>query len=81
MDTANRGTGILLLLGRVSPPSLMGAAYPGMFFFAFGLGSASAAIAGYIADSFSLEASFWKGDYYTFTTIKRCENMKKTMKK
>jgi predicted MFS family arabinose efflux permease len=47
------------LLGRVSPPSLMGAAYGVMFFFAFGLGSASAAIAGYIADSFSLEASFW----------------------
>ena len=24
---------------------------------------------------------FWKGLFYTFTTIKRCENMKKTMNK
>jgi FSR family fosmidomycin resistance protein-like MFS transporter len=47
------------LQGRVSPPSLMGAAYGVMFFFAFGLGSVSAAVAGYIADSYSLSASFW----------------------
>jgi FSR family fosmidomycin resistance protein-like MFS transporter len=47
------------LLGSVSPRSMMGTAYGVMFFFAFGLGSVSATIAGYIADSFSLEMSFW----------------------
>jgi len=30
-----------------------------MFFFAFGLGSVSTSIAGYLADTFSLEVAFW----------------------
>ena len=47
------------LLGRVAPRSLMGTAYGVMFFFAFGLGSVSTSIAGYLADTFSLEVAFW----------------------
>ncbi len=47
------------LLGRVSPREMMGAAYGLMFFFAFGLGSVSATIVGYIADAFDLERAFW----------------------
>lgn len=47
------------LLGSVSPRSLMGTAYGLMFFFAFGLGSVSATIAGYIADNFSMGLAFW----------------------
>jgi MFS family permease len=37
----------------------MGTAYGVMFFFAFGLGSVSTSIAGYLADKFSLEVAFW----------------------
>lgn len=47
------------LLGSVSPRSMMGAAYGLMFFFAFGLGSVSTTIAGYMADAFDLETAFW----------------------
>jgi sugar phosphate permease len=47
------------LLGRVSPREMMGTAYGLMFFFAFGLGSVSATIVGYIADAFDLERAFW----------------------
>ena len=47
------------LLGSVSPPGLMGTAYGVMFFFAFGLGSVSTTVVGYIADAFDLEMSFW----------------------
>ncbi len=47
------------LLGSISPRSLMGTAYGLMFFFAFGLGSVSATIAGYIADNFSMGLAFW----------------------
>jgi FSR family fosmidomycin resistance protein-like MFS transporter len=47
------------LLGRVAPNNLMGTAYGVMFFFAFGLGSISTSIAGYLADTFSLYIAFW----------------------
>ena len=47
------------LLGRVASPEMMGAAYGVMFFFAFGLGSVSAAMVGYLADNFSLEVAYW----------------------
>jgi MFS family permease len=47
------------LLSSITPNSLMGMAYGVMFFFAFGLGSISTTIAGYLADNFSLEAVFW----------------------
>ena len=47
------------LMGVVSPRNLMGAAYGMMFFFAFGLGSVSTMIAGYLADAFNLEVAFW----------------------
>lgn len=47
------------MMGDVSPSNLMGAAYGAMFFFVFGLGSASAMIAGYLADVFNLEVAFW----------------------
>jgi len=47
------------LMGLVSPENLKGAAYGTMFFFAFGLGSVSTMIAGYLADAFNLEVAFW----------------------
>ena len=47
------------LLGSVSPSNMMGAAYGLMFLFAFGFGSISTTIVGYIADVFDLEAAFW----------------------
>ena len=47
------------LLSSITPNDLMGMAYGVMFFFAFGLGSVSTTIAGYLADNFSLEAVFW----------------------
>ncbi|UCD44248.1 MAG: MFS transporter [Candidatus Bathyarchaeota archaeon] len=47
------------LLGKVSPKEMMGTAYGLMFFFAFGLGSVSTTIVGYVADAFNLERAFW----------------------
>jgi len=47
------------LIGIVSPKKLAGMAYGVMFFFAFGLGSVSTTIAGYLADAFNLEVAFW----------------------
>jgi sugar phosphate permease len=47
------------LLGKITPSDLMGLAYGIMFFFAFGLGSVSASIAGYLADAFGLAQVFW----------------------
>ena len=47
------------LVGVVSPKNLKGMAYGVMFFFAFGLGSVSTTIAGYLADVFNLEVAFW----------------------
>jgi len=47
------------LMGQVSPKNMKGAAYGLMFFFAFGLGSVSTMIAGYLADAFDLSAAFW----------------------
>lgn len=47
------------LIGLASPKKLIGAAYGVTYFFAFGLGSVSSAIAGYLADTFNLEVAFW----------------------
>jgi sugar phosphate permease len=47
------------LTGKVAPRELTGAAYGLMFFFAFGLGSFSTTIIGYIATAFDLEKAFW----------------------
>jgi len=47
------------LIGAVSPRNLTGMAYGLMFFLAFGLGSVSTSIAGYLADAFNLEIAFW----------------------
>ena len=47
------------LIGLVSPSRLLGAAYGATFFFAFGLGSVSTTLAGYLAENFNLEISFW----------------------
>ena len=57
------------LLGGITPPDLMGMAYGVMFFFAFGLGSVSSTIAGYLADNFSLEAVFWIMALFSFMTL------------
>jgi FSR family fosmidomycin resistance protein-like MFS transporter len=54
------------LMSSVTPGSLMGMAYGIMFFFAFGLGSVSTTIAGYLADNFSLEAVFWVMGLFSF---------------
>ena len=57
------------LLSSITPSSLMGMAYGVMFFFAFGLGSVSTTIAGYLADNFSLEAVFWIMTLFALVTF------------
>jgi MFS family permease len=57
------------LLGSITPADLMGMAYGVMFFFAFGLGSVSTTVAGYLADNFSLEAVFWIMALFSFMTL------------
>jgi MFS family permease len=47
------------LTGMVAPSELIGSAYGLLFFFAFGLGSISTTIVGYIATAFDLEKAFW----------------------
>jgi MFS family permease len=47
------------LIKDISPHNLTGLAYGVMFFFAFGIGSISTSIAGYLSDKFSLETAFW----------------------
>lgn len=47
------------LMGMVSPRDLRGTAYGIMFFFTFGLGSASTTIVGYLAERYNLELAFW----------------------
>jgi MFS family permease len=57
------------LLSSITPSGLMGMAYGVMFFFAFGLGSVSTTIAGYLADNFSLEAVFWIMALFSLVTF------------
>jgi FSR family fosmidomycin resistance protein-like MFS transporter len=57
------------LLSSITPDALMGMAYGVMFFFAFGLGSVSTTIAGYLADNFSLEAVFWIMAFFSLVTF------------
>ncbi len=57
------------LLGSVSPKNMMGAAYGLMFFFAFGLGSVSTTVSGYIADAFDLEVAFWILTLFSVITL------------
>ena len=57
------------LLGKVSPREMMGTAYGLMFFFAFGLGSVSTTIVGYIADAFDLERAFWVMAFFAFIAL------------
>lgn len=57
------------LLGSVSPRDMMGAAYGLMFFFAFGLGSVSTTVAGYITDAFDLEMAFWILTLFSVMTL------------
>jgi MFS family permease len=47
------------LVSRLSPRNLMGLAYGVMFFSAFGLGSLSTTVTGYLADTYSLTVAFW----------------------
>lgn len=47
------------LVSKLSPRNLMGLAYGVMFFAAFGLGSLSTTVTGYLADTYSLTAAFW----------------------
>lgn len=54
------------LLNRITPGALMSMAYGVMFFFAFGLGSVSTTIAGYLADNFNLKAVFWTMTVFSF---------------
>ncbi len=57
------------LLSSITPSGLMGMAYGVMFFFAFGLGSVSTTISGYLADNFSLEAVFWIMALFSLVTF------------
>jgi MFS family permease len=47
------------LVSRLSPRNLMGLAYGVMFFSAFGVGSLSTTVTGYLADNYSLTLAFW----------------------
>jgi len=47
------------LVSRLSPRRMMGLAYGLMFFSAFGVGSLSTTVTGYLADKYSLTAAFW----------------------
>ena len=47
------------LVSRLSPRNLMGLAYGVMFFSAFGVGSLSTTVTGYLADSYGLTLAFW----------------------
>lgn len=69
------------LLGSVSPRNLMGVAYGVMFFFTFGLGSVSTTIAGYVADSFNLEAAFWIMTLFSLIALMIALIIPKVMKK
>ena len=47
------------MVSRLSPRNMMGLAYGVMFFSAFGVGSISTSITGWLADQYSLTAAFW----------------------
>jgi MFS family permease len=47
------------LVSKLSPRNLMGLAYGVMFFSAFGVGSISTSVSGWLADTYSLTAVFW----------------------
>ncbi len=47
------------LVSRLSPRNFMGLAYGVMFFSAFGVGSLSTTVTGYLADRYSLTLAFW----------------------
>ncbi|MCW4049008.1 MAG: MFS transporter [Candidatus Bathyarchaeota archaeon] len=47
------------LVSRLSPRNMMGLAYGVMFFSAFGVGSLSTSVTGYLADHYSLTVAFW----------------------
>jgi MFS family permease len=47
------------LVSKLSPRNLMGLAYGVMFFSAFGVGSISTSVSGWLADTYSLTTVFW----------------------
>ena len=47
------------LVSKLSPRNMMGLAYGVMFFSAFGVGSISTSITGWLADTYSLTMAFW----------------------
>ena len=57
------------IVGYVAPRRLSGTAFGVMFFFAFGLGSLSAALAGYLADAYDLTTSFWALTLFSLLTF------------
>ncbi|MCW4012591.1 MAG: MFS transporter [Candidatus Bathyarchaeota archaeon] len=47
------------MVSRLSPRNMMGLAYGVMFFSAFGVGSISTSVTGWLADQYSLTTAFW----------------------
>jgi len=47
------------LVSKLSPRNMMGLAYGVMFFSAFGIGSLSTTVIGWVADNYSLTTAFW----------------------
>jgi len=47
------------MVSKLSPLHMMGLSYGVMFFSAFGVGSLSTTVTGYLADKYSLTAAFW----------------------
>jgi MFS family permease len=47
------------MVSMLSPRNMMGLAYGVMFFSAFGIGSISTSVIGWVADTYSLTTAFW----------------------
>jgi MFS family permease len=47
------------MVSMLSPRNMMGLAYGVMFFSAFGIGSLSTSVIGWVADTYSLTTAFW----------------------
>jgi MFS family permease len=57
------------IVSKITPRSMIGLAYGFMFFSAFGIGSLSTTVTGYLADSFNITTAFWLNLGIAFTLL------------
>lgn len=57
------------LVSKLSPRNMMGLAYGVMFFSAFGVGSLSTTVTGYIAEHYSLTMAFWVNAFIAISLL------------